>query len=225
LIAGIVPVSPLSDAKTRLQAPGLSEERKRELVIAMLETVLEAMVGSRLDSTYVVTCDPRLLRLSARAGARPVREPGRLGADGAVSYATKRAVRDGAQASLVMLSDVPLVTPRDVDRMIDRARRVERCVVAARSNRGGTNALCRVPAEAIPTRYGENSFMNHRVEARKAGIPFFEFRCARIAFDVDTVKDLRLLAKMDRESKRYPFISEMLGPTKGREGRPWRDPE
>lgn len=212
MIAGIVPASPLDDAKTRLHVPTLSGVQKRELVLAMLESVLEAMVGSRLDSTYLVSSDPSLLRLSARMGVEAVREPGRLGANGAVDLATKRAVRDGAGASLVVLSDVPLVTSRDIDRLVGRFSRAERCVVAARSSRGGTNALFRIPAEAIPTRYGENSFINHRHEARKAGIPFFEFGCARIALDVDTLEDLRLLVKMDRASKRYPFLSRVLEP-------------
>ncbi len=212
MIAGIVPASPLDDAKTRLQVPMLSAAQKRELVLGMLESVLRAMVGSQLDSTYLVSSDPSLLELSARMGAQPVKEPGRLGANGAVDLASKRAVRDGAGASLVMLSDVALVTSRDVDRLVGRASGVGRCVVAVRSNRGGTNALCRIPADAIPTRYGENSFINHRHEASKAGIPFVEFRCPRISLDVDTLEDLRLLARMDRASKRYPFLSQVLEP-------------
>lgn len=212
MIAGIVPASPLDDAKTRLRVSTLSRVQKRELVLTMLKSVVQAMVGSNLDSTYLVSSDPGLLELSAKMGAVPVREPGMLGANGAVDLGTKMAVQDGAGASLVMFSDVPLVTSRDVDRLLGRASGIGRCVVAVRSNRGGTNALCRIPAEAIATRYGENSFINHRDEARKAGIPFFEFRCTRISLDVDTFEDLRLLAKMDRALKRYPFLSRVLEP-------------
>ncbi len=210
MIAGIVPASGLKSAKTRLSHPWLSRSEKLKLVMAMFESAVTSMAGSRLDATYVVSSDPVLLARSAQLGAEPVPEPGKLGIDGAVALATRRAVLEGATAALVLFSDVPLVTIGDVDRLVERAVGLNRCVMATRSKRGGTNALWRMPAEVISTRYGENSFIKHRSEAVAAGVPFFEFRCARMSLDIDTLDDVLLLVRKDRRAGRYAFLSRLL---------------
>lgn len=210
MIAGIVPANSLKNAKTRLHLPWLLAPHKQEIVLAMLNTVIQAMVDSQLDITYVVSSDPFLLKYSKKLGAKPITEPELLGANDAVSLASRRAIDDGAAATLVLFSDVPLVTKEDIDRLIEKGLKVKGCVVASRSTRGGTNALWRKPAGVIASRYGENSFINHRSEAKDAGVPFFDFDCDRISLDVDTLEDLMLVLRKDRTSKRYEFISRLL---------------
>ncbi len=182
---------------------------KQELVLTMLRQVLGAMMKSRLDVIYFVSCDSLLIELSESLGAAIVEEPGRLGVNGAVELANATALKDGADATLVVFSDIPLITREDVDGLIREGLRSDRCVVASPSTRGGTNALWRKPPTIVQCRYGENSFITHRLEAQRAGVPFFTYRSDRISLDVDTPEDLMLLLGKAETSEKNPFISRV----------------
>jgi 2-phospho-L-lactate guanylyltransferase (CobY/MobA/RfbA family) len=54
----------------------------------------------------------------------------------------------------------------------------------------GTNALLRTPPDAIPVRFGPNSFSLHLQEAREKKIPYEVYHLPGVAFDIDTPEDL-----------------------------------
>jgi 2-phospho-L-lactate guanylyltransferase len=209
MLAGIVPFNSLEDAKTRLNMPENGPE-KREFVMVMLENVITAALHSMLDSVYLVSRDDGLLARYGPLGVRGVREPGKIGPDAAVALANSRALSEGANATLVLFSDLPILTTHDVDGIISRGLSKDRCVVASPSIRGGTNALWRSPPEIIPTRYGENSFIVHRRESERTGVPFFEFHSEGTSLDVDTYDDFRLLLGKARNSGQNSIIWELL---------------
>ncbi len=208
MLAGIVPSNSIRRAKTRLGV-SLSYPTKARFLLTMLRTVLQSALDSDLDATYFVSSDQALMREAASLGALPVPERRPMGADGAVALGNSRALKEGATATLVLFSDLPMVTKEDVNEMISMSRGMSTCVVATPSTRGGTNALLRCPPEVIRTRYGENSFINHGEECRKARVPFFEFRSDRISLDMDTREDLELLLRR-RDSSQYSFLSEYM---------------
>lgn len=206
LLAGIVPVNTIREAKTRLK-PRLGCGLRERFVLEMLGNVLAALAKSDLDRTYLVSSDRRLLREGMNLGAIPVDEGARLGPDKAVRIASEEAIRDGANATLVVFSDIPLVTGEDLAALVQMGRGAGRCVIAVCSRRGGTNALWRDPPEVIRSCYGENSFISHRAEAGKAGVPFYEFRSDRISLDIDTPEDMDLL-RTRGGSRKYPYLFE-----------------
>jgi len=59
-----VPVKDLVDAKQRL-VPALAPEQRRALAAAMLEDVLTAIQGARVDAVWVVTRDAEVTALAA----------------------------------------------------------------------------------------------------------------------------------------------------------------
>lgn len=210
MLSGIIPVNSLQDAKTRLYIPG-NEPEKREFVLAMLDNVVTAARSSILDSIYLVTRDDVLLTRYEPLEVQGVKEPARLGPDAAVALANSRALSDGARATLVLFSDLPLLTKRDVDGIVSRGLSRESCVVASPSRRGGTNVLWRSPPEIISTRYGENSFIVHRRESERTGVPFFEFHSEGTGLDVDTYDDYRVLLGKAHKSGENSIIWELLG--------------
>src|SRR5205814_1389728 len=79
------------------------------------------------------------------------------------------AAQRGCDALLVLPADVPLVTARDVEALLELAepgRGVALCPDRAGS---GTNALLRRPPAAIPARFGPHSLARHRRTAALAG--------------------------------------------------------
>jgi 2-phospho-L-lactate guanylyltransferase len=72
----IVPVKVLAHAKRRLSSV-LPDAARQQLVLAMLEDVLAALVGARgVDWIAVVTADQRVAALAQRHGAGVLPEPG-----------------------------------------------------------------------------------------------------------------------------------------------------
>jgi 2-phospho-L-lactate guanylyltransferase (CobY/MobA/RfbA family) len=63
--------------------------------------------------------------------------------------------------------------------------------VLAPSRDGGTGALARAPADAIPSRFGAGSADAHRRAAREAGVPLVELALPSLAVDLDDAEALR----------------------------------
>ena len=194
MLAGIIPANRLENAKSRLTLSP-SGLKKSDLVTLMLENVISAATGSSLDQVYIVSGDNTLLELSKSMGIETVAEPGSVGVNGAVALANSRAISDGASATLVIFSDLPLIQNEDIDGIVELGKSEKGCVIASPSARGGTNVLWRDPPDVIPTRYGENSFIVHREEAAGAGVPFHAFHSDGTCLDVDVLEDFKLLLK------------------------------
>lgn len=209
-----VPVKTPERAKGRL-AEFLSPAARRRLARAMLRDVLEAALAARgVSRVWVVCHDRAVLAEAARWGAQPLDEKIDGGLNPALRIATRAAREAGAGALLILPSDVPLVRPADIDRLLAPLRRAgapKRLVVGVPSKDGlGTNALLRVPPGAIPPAFGRNSFERHAREARRRKIPFRRLAIARLSLDVDTPRDL--LALLSRERGAHTTrVLEQLG--------------
>ncbi|MGH7820994.1 MAG: hypothetical protein ACREQ9_14610, partial [Candidatus Binatia bacterium] len=102
---------------------------------------------------------------------------------------------------LIVLSDLPLVTVEEVEALYHDLPSAPH-VRLVRSHEGlGTNALLRCPPKAISTRFGGRSFQDHVAAARDAEVSHSELDLPGLAFDIDTVEDLRELSRGERASR------------------------
>jgi 2-phospho-L-lactate guanylyltransferase len=107
----------------------------------------------------------------------------------------------------VVHADIPLVTARDIDDLLQASGRYQ--VVIVPSGDGlGTNALSLRPPTVLVPRFGANSFKVHLQAARSAGLTASVFRRDRLSFDVDRPRDLSLLL---RRSRTRPRLAKELG--------------
>lgn len=190
----IVPVKRVSEAKSRLSSALSSRDRER-LVLTMLEDVLSAVSSSRaVEKAFVISVDPLVLDLAASYGAEPLMEE-RLGLNEAVQQATEACVRKGAQASLVLPADLPLITQGDIDEVVSLLS-ASNVVIAPSLDGSGTNALGRRPPHVIPPLFGPSSFRRHMAEALSRSLKVKIVRNERLALDIDGLDDLiNLLTK------------------------------
>ena len=210
----VVPVKTTDRAKGRLSQI-LAPAARRDLARAMLRDVLRA--ASKLPSVtqvWVVSYDRAILGEVKAWGAKPLEEKYDMGLNPALRFATKAVLAQGAEALLVLPSDVPLVTPDDLERVLGpraRARPDQGLVVGVQSKEGtGTNALLRIPPDVIPPRFGPASFDRHTREAASRKVPFITRRVVRLALDVDTPKDLIALLSHKRRGETARVL-ERLG--------------
>ena len=181
----IVPMKPLARAKARL-ADVLSPDERRALSLAMLTDVVRA--ARTLERVWVLCSDDDAAATAEREGAQARPDPTPDGGlNASLDAATADAVKDGMRALLIVSADCPAATPDDV-----RAMALGRGVTLAPNRTGtGTNALWRMPPDAMPECYfGERSRQAHESYARTHGIPFAIVARQRLALDVDSPADL-----------------------------------
>ena len=193
-IIAVVPVKDTRQAKQRL-AGVLSPARRQELALATLQDVLTtlaaAVATAELGGILTVTADPAAAALATRYGADVSGERAAEGHTGAVAAAARRLAADGRDL-LTLPADIPLVEPADIRALIAARACRGFTIVPARDERGSNAILCS-PADAVPLRFGADSFFPHLAAARACEIEPNVLRLPRIALDIDTPDDLRLL--------------------------------
>ena len=187
----LVPVKSLAASKSRL-LPHLGFETARQLSVAMLADVLEALLAvPELTRVAVVTPDDGVAEAARNAGAEAlVRDDPGLNPS---IEAGARALADPDGALLVVLGDVAGARAEDVAALIEATP--ERGVALAPSSDGGTTALVRRPPDVIAAGFGPESAKRHGALADAAGVPCIELPLPSLALDLDEPEDLeRFLA-------------------------------
>ena len=190
----LVPIKSLAQGKTRLSAM-LSEPARQAVSRAMLTDVLTSVFQvPTVDRVVVVTSDPALLTLAGALGALTVDEGHPRGLNGATEVGTDFCVQHGATALLVLLSDLPLITPHDIAYLFEQLSGGPEILLVRCKYGDGTNAFMRVPPLVMQSCFGGPSLQAHQVAARERGIACREVEAPGIAFDLDSVEDLKQCA-------------------------------
>ena len=201
-----IPVKDLVNAKQRL-VPVLAPDERRALAAAMLEDVLAAVAGARLDAVWVVTRDDAVTGVARRLGATVVSEVENRGHTAAVAAAQARARSDGATIFATIPGDVPCVTTAEVDALVGTADTTPAVVFAASRSGLGTNGVALAPADALPLTFGEPSFANHVTTARARGLVPRLLELPGLALDVDDADDLAALVAEGRATRSARLVA------------------
>jgi len=198
----LVPVKNLGDAKQRL-SPVLSPEQRFALAQAMCEDVLEALAHWRSrPAVAVVTNDAFARDLATRFNFDIVADDN-SGETNAIEMATALCRQRGAESTLVVPADIPLIDGSELQKIADCAPAGGAVLVPDAAGRG-TNAAWRSPGDLFPLRFGNDSFLPHLASAKATGLPCIVLELPGIARDVDRPEDLHKLAAAagDRRSQR-----------------------
>jgi 2-phospho-L-lactate/phosphoenolpyruvate guanylyltransferase len=195
-IWAIVPVKEFEGAKQRLSS-ALSSEERRVLATTMLEDVLDAVSAVReLSGVLVVTLDPAATSLASRYGARVVTEGARDGHTGAVTAAARLLVREGQAGMMTMPGDIPRLSSEEVAATLAAHRAAPAFTIVPAHDDLGSNTIVCSPPDAVPLRFGEDSFFPHLDAARAQGIEPLIVRHPGIGMDIDNPVDLVTLLRM-----------------------------
>jgi 2-phospho-L-lactate guanylyltransferase len=198
----LVPVKNLADAKQRL-SPILSPEERFVLAQAMCEDVLQALAHwQSRPAVAVVTSDAFARELAARFNFDVVADDN-SGETSAIEMATSVCRERGANSTLVIPADIPLIDGSELQKIVDSAPKGGAVLVPDAAGRG-TNAAWRSPGDLFPLRFGNDSFLPHLAAAKATGLPCVVLELPGIARDVDRPEDLRELAAAsgDRRSQK-----------------------
>ena len=196
----LVPVKNLSSAKQRLAAV-LDQLARTELAQAMLHDVLTALHDwTNRPQVAVVSSDPYAVRLAREYEFDVIPDPENPGETGAIEMATRVCVERGAESTLVIPADIPLIRLWELEEILQKAPAEGSVLVPAADGRG-TNAAFRRPANLFPLRFGNDSFKPHLAAAQATGKTCVVLELPRIAVDVDNPEDLRELVESSGETR------------------------
>lgn len=207
-IWAVVPVKDTAIAKQRL-APALPPDLRQALALAMLEDVLAALAeAAGLARRLLVTIDPEARHLAAGYGFDCIADGAEDGHTGAVMAAARRLAAEGVGSMLTLPGDIPLVSSDEIGRLIAAHRPAPSFTIAPSHDEKGSNAILLSPPDAVPLRFGDDSFFPHLAAAEARGIAPTVVRLPGIALDIDNPADLLHFARLGSRTRAGLWLAE-----------------
>ena len=180
-------------------------------MLAMLEDVLAALAeASGLDGRLLVTTDPAAQRLASRYRADWLIDGAADGHTGAVAAAARHLTANGAAGMMTLPGDIPLITAEEITRLIDAHRPPQSFTIAPSHDEQGSNAIIVSPPDAVPLRFGDNSFFPHLAAAEARGIRPTVLHLPGIALDIDNPADLLHFAQLGSRTRAGLWLADNM---------------
>lgn len=200
LVMILIPIKNLDSAKQRLAA-ALDQPARTQLAQAMLRDELEAIASwDHHPAVALVTSDPYARDLAGQFHFDVIPDDANRGETDAIEMATQVCIARGADYTLVIPGDIPLMQAHELKAIFNSAPAAGSVLVTAADGRG-TNAVLRRPANLFPLRFGNDSFKPHLAAAQATQKPCIVLSLPGIALDIDNPVELRQLASLPGEAR------------------------
>lgn len=210
-IWAVIPVKELEGAKHRL-SPLLTPAERQALARVMIGEVLDAVAAARgLAGVLVVTLDPWAAAQARRIGARVVTDGARDGHTGSVNGGIRTLRAEGRSGMITLPGDIPAVRPTEIEAVLAaHPPSGAGFTIAPAHDEKGSNAVLLSPPDAVPLRFGEDSYFPHLDAARRCGIEPRIVPQPGIAMDIDHPADLRLFLALPQShgTRTRAFLEE-----------------
>jgi 2-phospho-L-lactate guanylyltransferase len=161
-----------------------------------------------LAGITLVTVDPQAKHLAGRYGADTIAEGACEGHTGAVVAGARHLIARGRMTMLTVPGDIPLVVTDEIERLIAAHGPPPAFTIAPAHDEQGSNAILMSPPDAVPLRFGEDSFFPHLAAARASGIKPCVVHLPGIAFDIDNPQDLAHFAQLGSRTRAGALLAE-----------------
>jgi 2-phospho-L-lactate/phosphoenolpyruvate guanylyltransferase len=189
MIAAVIPVKRLSEAKSRL-SPRLSTRERATLVTALLRRTIRVLREvEAIERIGVATEEQDLIDSFGEVDWLP--DMG--GLNPSLAHAASWATSMDAQSVLMLPCDLPLLDQNDIRVLLASDNPAPRMAIAPTQD-GGTGAILLSPPGTIAPNFGPDSFRRHVEEARTARLSVRIVLRAGFARELDTTEDLEYLS-------------------------------
>jgi len=206
----IIPLKAGGTVKSRLGSV-LSPEKREKIGHALFMHVLDSAMNSPDAAGVIVVTSNRTAGAEARRMGAYVLHEANRGVNHAVRSATKYCIEHGAESTLVLPADLPLISPLDIKFMVDAASTKKAVVLVPSIRLDGTNALLRRPPEVIQTFFDQDSFKMHLRESLRSKIPTTLYLARSARLDIDTPRDLRLYLASGPKGPLRDQLAKLIG--------------
>jgi|SRR5947209_1914491 len=192
--AAILPIKSFERAKQRLSHE-LSAPHRRALVEAMFSDALVALGRvEAIERVIVVSGDHVAQRIAGGYGASVVEDDER-GHNTAAARGIAVLTQAGIERALLVPGDCPLLSPADLNALLDHEAGERSALVVPDRHGTGTNALLLTPPDVLAPSFGPDSRRRHMADASANGVSAEVVELDSVALDVDTPDDLEALQR------------------------------
>ena len=213
-VCAVVPAKEFEVAKRRL-ATALTHQERQALSEAMLKDVLNSLsCCSYVDQIMLVTRDERAINLAEKYGARVLVDSPEDDVTMAISKAAAKLAGEGCQTMLTVMSDIPLLTTREVELLLKLDRVSSGSILIPSGDGRGTNAVLCSPAHYAHFRFDGRSYRMNENLAASYGTPVRQHHSHDIGLDIDTIEDIERFLQRKSSTVTASFLNS-LGYKKG----------
>ncbi len=191
-VISVVPMKPLSSAKSRL-APYLEDVDRRRLALNMLRRVIKA-AGAASGEVWVLGSDPLVEEMAVAEGAKWCWERG-SNVNESLRLSFEEVWSNGA-AALFLPGDLPALRGEDVLGLAQLARTSQSAALVPARGSGGTNAMLLAGASGFQPLLGPDSFRKHLAQAEELGLHPAIYFSPGLSLDLDTWDDVEVCEAM-----------------------------
>ncbi|NKB24572.1 MAG: 2-phospho-L-lactate guanylyltransferase [Kiritimatiellae bacterium] len=191
----VIPVKNPGDAKERLSEV-LTSEQRIVLAISLFQRVLAFF--QEWNSAYhilVVTDSDRIEELANKMNATVLKEEKATGETDAIERAIIWSMNHGFNAQLVIPGDMAELNSTEMEILLKHPRSDPSVILCPATGDDGTNAVLSTPPNAIPFRFGLDSFPDYQERAQENKVRCQILRLQSFILDLDTPADLKVFLK------------------------------
>jgi 2-phospho-L-lactate/phosphoenolpyruvate guanylyltransferase len=205
-------VKSFENTKSRLGTFLDPHERTQLSTFLVERTICVLKKSPNIDKIILVSSDRRVEKVASIYGAIFLREDSDSGVNSAVNKADEFCIGSGAEATLVLPIDLPLMIPEDLDIICKSALSDSHCMVICPSYKfDGSNVLLRKPCDIIGTSYDANSYPMHVFAAIRKNIKIRVLFLDRLMIDIDTFQDIKkMLAMHEKADQISNYLKALL---------------
>jgi len=139
----------------------------------------------------------------------------RDGHTGAVTAAARLLAAEGRAGMLTLPGDIPLITPAEIAGVLAAHAPPPSFTIVPSHDERGSNAIACSPPDAVPLRFGEDSFYPHLQAAKACGIRPNVVRLPGIALDIDNPEDVVSFMRTPSLTRAWAVLAEEGVPLQG----------
>ena len=188
----IVPVKPLAHSKSRLSGILNSDERMG-LTVRLLKRTLETISHvPEIDKTLIVTNDPEVVTITKSFNFDVCVEENECGMNRALDRGMGVLKRNQVQSAIILPSDLPFLTVREIQVMIKMGSESKAMVIAPDRKKQGTNAIYYYSLDKVDFEFGPMSYEKHLKSAKANGVTVCVIESDSFGLDIDLPEDLMI---------------------------------
>jgi 2-phospho-L-lactate/phosphoenolpyruvate guanylyltransferase len=189
----LIPIKALKNAKSRL-AKHINPKQREQLMLLLLKHIIKTVKAVDNDlEIYVVSFDKKVIKTANLLGIKNISEK-ISGHNRSLTFAAKKINQN--KPVLALSVDLPLLTKTDIEQLFLLSKKND-IVLAQSKEKTGTNAVIMKTPLLIPYQFGENSLIKFISTTKEKSLTVKTYFNDNFAFDVDTIKDLEELQKIN----------------------------
>ncbi len=190
IIFALIPVKEPGKSKTRL-SPYLNREERSGLVKAMLSDVLNALNG--LVVPLIITSADIEVK-----GCHILKEE--------KSQGLTQAVEEGAEATVFVPADTPLINRRHIEDIISLGRK--HMLIISPARKGGVGIIYKRPPDLLSEHFSSTTFHDIINMAERRGLRYYIYDSFYVSLDIDKKEDVIEFFHYGKGTATYTFLEK-----------------